>query len=231
MGDVADILQPDAEAIRRVPVELLRRWCQDRVELSSVRDVATRAGVGRNTLSQFVLGETIPHPRVQRLLAIHMVAETGLSPAQLADYEKDIPMPQASDQHLPFPDLDIAVVRRFVQTRANATSVRAVAAAIGMRHTSLEKFLDGSEPYARNRSLICAWYVRQDPQDRLDAQSEAQGTPRGEHANDLSYHLEVLLGELTGPARGETLMRITRALSDGYVRMTGSAPAWLVKRR
>jgi hypothetical protein len=136
-------------------------------------------------------------------------------------------MPKNEDQHLPHPDLDLAIVRRFVQSRANTVSVRAVAREVGINHRSLEKFLDGSEPYARNRSLICRWYLRQDPTERL----ASEGAPRGEPSGDLSHHLEVLIGELEGPARGEALMRITRALADGYARMGGNAPAWLVKGR
>lgn len=133
----------------------------------------------------------------------------------------------AEEQFLPYPDLDINVVRRFAQARANETSVRRVAREIGMNHQSLEKYLDGSQPYARLRALICAWYLQHPAAERL----AAEGNPRREPAADLSYHLEALLGELAGPARGEALMRITRALSDGYVRMQGSAPSWLVKRR
>jgi hypothetical protein len=136
-------------------------------------------------------------------------------------------MRAAEDRHLPYPDLDINVVRRFVQARANLSSVRSVAREIGINHQSLEKFLDGSAPYARIRALLCAWYLRQDPAERL----AAEGNPRGEPTADLSYHLEALLGDLDGPARREALMRINRALSDAYVRMGSTAPAWLGARR
>lgn len=227
MGDPTDVPQPDVETIREADVELLRRWCQDQVELSSIRKVASRAEVGRNTLQQFVSGETMPHARVRRRLTLLMVAETGPDPACLSDYEREIAMPQKGDQDLPYPELDIGLVRRFVRSRTNAISVRAVAREIRMNHQSLEKFLDGSEPYARNRALICGWYLRQDPNERLTA----EGAPHGEESGDLSYHLEALIGELTGPARSEALVRITRALSDGYARMGGGAPGWLVKRR
>ena len=47
---------------------------------------------------------------------------------------------------VPYPDIDVAQVRRYVQGRADSSSVRAVATAIGIGHTSLEKFLDGSSP-------------------------------------------------------------------------------------
>lgn len=44
-----------------------------------------------------------------------------------------------------------------MQARADSNSVRAVAIEIG--HTSLEKFLDGSSPFAKNRSLIVEWFL------------------------------------------------------------------------
>jgi hypothetical protein len=59
----------------------------------------------------------------------------------MADVVKDVP----------YPDIDVAQVRRYVQGRADSSSVRAVATAIGIGHTSLEKFLDGSSPFAKNR--------------------------------------------------------------------------------
>jgi hypothetical protein len=46
-----------------------------------------------------------------------------------------------------------------VQARADSNSVRAVAIEIG--HTSLEKFLDGSSPFAKNRTLIVEWFLRE----------------------------------------------------------------------
>lgn len=134
---------------------------------------------------------------------------------------------QTGNQRLPYADLDIDVVRRFVQARAHATSVRAVAREIGIRHQSLEKFLDGSRPFARNRALICAWYLRQDPEERR----AVPGAQASQPADDLSSHLEALLGDLDGPARREALMRVTKAISDAYVRMGVRPPAWLTARR
>ncbi|WP_420125279.1 hypothetical protein [Longimicrobium sp.] len=55
---------------RTVPVEVIRRFAQDETELTSIRHVAGEVGLGRTTLHKFVAGETVPHPRVRRLLAL-----------------------------------------------------------------------------------------------------------------------------------------------------------------
>lgn len=55
---------------RAVPVEVLREFVRDQAELSSVRQLAAEIGLGRTTLHSFVTGETTPHPRVRRLIAL-----------------------------------------------------------------------------------------------------------------------------------------------------------------
>lgn len=65
---------------RSVPVEVLREFVRDQSELSSVRQVAAEIGLGRTTLHSFLAGETTPHPRVRRLIALwylQKVQETG----------------------------------------------------------------------------------------------------------------------------------------------------------
>ncbi|HST60798.1 MAG TPA: hypothetical protein VLK84_19005 [Longimicrobium sp.] len=69
----------DKDARRAIPVEQLRRWYQDQCELTSIRDVCTDVGIGRTTLHKFVAGETIPHPRNRRMLALHYVKRVGLA--------------------------------------------------------------------------------------------------------------------------------------------------------
>lgn len=68
---------PDPQTLRAIPLDTLLEWYRDRVELSSVRAVAEACGVGRTTLQKFVNGETDPHPRTRRLLALYYVARTA----------------------------------------------------------------------------------------------------------------------------------------------------------
>jgi hypothetical protein len=62
---------------RAVPVEAMRRFAQDQAELTSIRQVAAEIGLGRTTLHKFVAGETMPHPRVRRLLALWYLRRQG----------------------------------------------------------------------------------------------------------------------------------------------------------
>jgi hypothetical protein len=81
MGDDRDggAAAPEGEARdhRAVPVEAMRRFAQDQAELTSIRQVAAEIGLGRTTLHKFVAGETMPHPRVRRLLALWYLRRHG----------------------------------------------------------------------------------------------------------------------------------------------------------
>lgn len=73
---------------RAVSVETLREFARDRAELTSVRQVAAEVGLGRTTLHNFISGDTTPHPRVRRLLALWYLREKdnqkAFSPADFA---------------------------------------------------------------------------------------------------------------------------------------------------
>lgn len=60
---------------RGVPLATLREYARDRAEQSSLRQVASDVGVGRGTLQNFIRGETSPHPRVKRLVALWYLRE------------------------------------------------------------------------------------------------------------------------------------------------------------
>jgi hypothetical protein len=59
---------------RAVPLDVLREWARDEAERTSLRSLATRAGMGRTTLSNFIDGTTNPHPRVRRAVALLYLA-------------------------------------------------------------------------------------------------------------------------------------------------------------
>lgn len=122
---------------------------------------------------------------------------------------------------LPYPEIDIAEVRELANRRADATSVRQVAREIGMRHTSLDKFLAGSEPYAKTRIPLCEWYLR--VTKARPAAADHQETA----VVDAEGHLDALLIDLRGEARTEARMRIATALAQAYRRMGMTEPGWL----
>ena len=114
---------------------------------------------------------------------------------------------------LPYPEIDIAEVRELANRRADATSVRQVAREIGMRHTSLDKFLAGSEPYAKTRIPLCEWYLR------VTNSRPATANHQDTVVVDAEGHLDALLVDLRGEARTEARMRIATALAQAYRRM------------
>ena len=60
---------------RAVPLETLRQFARAEAERTSLRHVAAAVGVGRTTLHNLLSGETSPHPRVKRLLALWYLRE------------------------------------------------------------------------------------------------------------------------------------------------------------
>lgn len=60
---------------RAVPLDALREFARDQSERTSLRQVAATSGVGRTTLHKFLQGETTPHPRIRRLLALWYLRE------------------------------------------------------------------------------------------------------------------------------------------------------------
>jgi hypothetical protein len=127
-------------------------------------------------------------------------------------------------RELPYPDIDIRVVRRYANGRANTSSVRAIAAEIGVGHTSFDKFLAGSEPFAKNRKLLCEWYLHTHRVHPVQTELEVLTDAVREDPVGL---VDALLSDLRGEARTEAHMRITSALAQGYRRMGQAEPEWL----
>lgn len=58
------------------------------------------------------------------------------------------------------PRFGIGQVREFAQKRVELTSLREVAADVGMSYSGLFSFLQGGDPYSRNRQKLVDWYIR-----------------------------------------------------------------------
>jgi hypothetical protein len=129
-------------------------------------------------------------------------------------------------REIPYPGMDITTVRRYANARANVSSVRQLALQIGMKHTTVDKFLRGSSPYARNRILLCEWFLREHERHPV---SEWMDVPL--QVESPAAHLDALLCELQGDAEAETRLRITTALAHGYRRMGLPTPEWLYRPR
>jgi hypothetical protein len=69
------------KSYRTIPVEVLRDFYLDEVELSSLAQVAGRAGIGKSTLQSFLTGSS-PHPRTRRTLGLYYVLAQGVGPRE-----------------------------------------------------------------------------------------------------------------------------------------------------
>jgi transcriptional regulator with XRE-family HTH domain len=65
-----DVLNDVGKGYRTIPEEVLRDFYTDQIELSTLKQVADRAGIGRTTLHNFMNGSS-PHPRTRRLLGLY----------------------------------------------------------------------------------------------------------------------------------------------------------------
>jgi hypothetical protein len=128
---------------------------------------------------------------------------------------------------IPYADVDIGVVRRYANARADASSIRQIAVEAGLGHTTFYKFLHGSTPYARNRILLCEWYLKA---YRVHPVGEPTVFPV-QLLNRPEGHLDALLFELRDDARAEARLRITTAISQAYRRMGLPIPEWLYQAR
>jgi|GEM_PF-5028860 len=84
---------------RAVPLEVLRDFVRSQTELSSIRQVAAEVGLGRTTLHAFINGETNPHPRVRRVLALWYLQKLEQAP------DIDVARPYVSALHILLSDV------------------------------------------------------------------------------------------------------------------------------
>jgi hypothetical protein len=133
-------------------------------------------------------------------------------------------------REVPYPEVEIGDVRSYAAGRANASSVRETARQIGIGHTSLEKFLNGARPFAKNRSKLCEWYLREHRVHPLADRAHAAREEAGPRVENGAALIEALVGELSGASQTEARMRITTALAQGYRRMGAAVPDWLYRR-
>jgi hypothetical protein len=61
----------------------------------------------------------------------------------------------------PDPLVPVTALREAVRRAVDATSTRAVGAAVGVSHGAIVKFLDGAKPQAATLRKLLSWYVRQ----------------------------------------------------------------------
>lgn len=111
-------------------------------------------------------------------------------------------------------------LREAVAERVDAHSLRHVARAVGMSPTGLQKFLDGSTPYAATRRKLERWYVR-----------EAASRAGAADAESVRAALHVLGRDLPAAERRKALEDIVLRLEAAYRDAGREPPPWLAEVR
>jgi hypothetical protein len=57
------------------------------------------------------------------------------------------------------PTWDIEAIREYVADKAERSSLRVTADAIGVQHSTLHNFIQGAMPHPRIRRVLAAWYA------------------------------------------------------------------------
>lgn len=112
-------------------------------------------------------------------------------------------------------DVPIDPVREYARDRAEQTSIRHLAADIGLGHSTVHNFLNGAAPHPRVRRRLVEWYLARTGQ----APEYAQET--------YSAALEVLVRELPAEDRDRARAGIVRSLVAMHEELGIPAPPWL----
>jgi adenosylmethionine-8-amino-7-oxononanoate aminotransferase len=99
-----------------------------------------------------------------------------------------------------------------LETRIAASSLRAVALAVGMSPTGLTKFLDGGSPYGKTIERLRDWYSRETGQHRVRPQ-------------EIADQLRRMVGTLPHPDRG--VANLLEAVERSYSGAAMIPPDWI----
>ena len=116
-------------------------------------------------------------------------------------------------------DVPIDPVREYARDRAEQTSIRHLAADIGLGHSTVHNFLNGAAPHPRGRRRLVEWYLARTGQ----APEYAQET--------YSAALEVLVRELPAESREQARGGLLRALAAMHDDLGLPVPPWLASLR
>jgi hypothetical protein len=109
----------------------------------------------------------------------------------------------------------VAVLREAVRRAVEATSLRAVAAQIGLTHHSVRNFLNGSSPHASNVRKLREWYVR-----------EAASAPEPS-AESVEAALSILTETLPEDRRESIGRKMLEMLREEHTASGVRLPRWL----
>lgn len=108
------------------------------------------------------------------------------------------------------------VLRDFVRSQAELSSLRQVAAEIGLGRTTLHSFINGeTNPHPRVRRLLGLWYLQ-----------KLEQAPDIDVARPYAAALEILLSEVPEDRRRAAQQSLLQLLAETHAE-GGAAPRWL----
>lgn len=111
------------------------------------------------------------------------------------------------------PSLPVSRLREAAQRAVDASSLRAVAEAVGISHPGLMKFLDGSEPHPATLTKLMRWYLR------------ASAVPLDEETALAA--IELLVRSVPEPERERVRAGLLDVLREGHRKRGNDPPPWL----
>lgn len=109
----------------------------------------------------------------------------------------------------------IEAIRAAAEAAVEATSLRSVAAQIGLSPTGLRNFLQGRSPYSATVRKLNAWYLKHAAQRHAFTDEVVEAA------------FAVLLEGLPEEARPSAAQRVLGALDEGHREAHSRPPAWL----
>jgi transcriptional regulator with XRE-family HTH domain len=118
-------------------------------------------------------------------------------------------------------DTEIEILREALRRRAEETTVRQVAAEVGMSHGGVHNLLSGGvAPYGKTLAKLRAWYV--------DQQLRGGGELT---AMTARYLVDKLLAAVPAPVRAAAQVETLDSLTAVYGRFGVPAPPWIAELR
>lgn len=112
-------------------------------------------------------------------------------------------------------DVSVSVIRQAAALAVEATSLRAVARAVGVSPMGLRNFLRGREPYSATRRRLTAWFV-------------LYADERPEHTEAVARaSLAVLVEGIAEGERDAAARELLAAVSRIYAERGARPPGWL----
>ncbi len=115
--------------------------------------------------------------------------------------------------------IPVEEIREAARLAVEATSLRAVARAVGLSPMGLKNFLDGRTPYSATRRKLNTWYV-----------THADGRPVFDDSVARAS-IAVLLEGISEPQRDDAARKLIGALEAIYGEKRVQPPAWLARLR